>query len=82
MSNNNSSMSIMNASNATSDNPQTGQKIFLRVRNSGEEITRTIIERSGYRVVRYDGRYHVVRGGGRVAPYIIGDHDDDVRGNA
>jgi hypothetical protein len=79
---NNSSTSIMNSNTTASTSPAVGQTIFLRVRSNGEEITRKIIERSGYRVVRYDGRYHVVRGGSNVEPYIIGDTDEDVRGIA
>lgn len=60
-----------------------GQSIFLRVRSTGEEITRVVVERSGYRVVRYDGHYHIVRGGARVVPYIVGSDfadSDDIRG--
>ncbi len=46
-------------------------------------IRRVPVERSGYRVVRYEGRYHTVRGGGRTAPYIVGSEDsEDVLGRA
>jgi hypothetical protein len=59
------------------------QPVTLLVRSTGEMIDRVLIERSGYRVVRYGSRYHVVRGGGRTAPYIIGHEDtDDVLGVA
>lgn len=55
----------------------------IRVRITGEEIRRVPVERSGYRVIRYEGRYHTIRGGGRTAPYIIGAEDsDDVLGRA
>ncbi len=55
----------------------------IRVRSTGEEIRRVPVERSGYRVVRYEGRYHTVRGGGRTAPYIVGSEDsEDVLGRA
>lgn len=59
------------------------QPVTIKVRSTGEMIDRVLIERSGYRVVRYDSRYHVVRGGGRVQPYILGHDDtDDVLGIA
>lgn len=55
----------------------------IRVRATGEEIRRVPVERSGYRVVRYEGRYHTVRGGGRTAPYIVGSEDsEDMLGRA
>jgi len=57
--------------------------VTLRVRSTGEQIRRVPIERSGYRVVRYEGRYHTVRGGSRTSPYIVGDVDgEDVTGRA
>lgn len=57
--------------------------VTIRVRATGEEIRRVPVERSGYRVVRYEGRYHTVRGGGRTAPYIIGSEDsEDMLGRA
>ena len=57
--------------------------VTIRVRATGEEIRRVPVERSGYRVVRYEGRYHTVRGGGRTAPYIVGSEDsEDVLGRA
>jgi hypothetical protein len=57
--------------------------ITIRVRATGEEIRRVPVERSGYRVVRYEGRYHTVRGGGRTAPYIVGSEDsEDMLGRA
>lgn len=59
------------------------QPVTIKVRSTGEMIDRVLIERSGYRVVRYDSRYHVVRGGNRVQPYILGHDDtDDVLGVA
>ena len=59
------------------------QAVTITVRSTGEEINRVLIERSGYNVVRYDRRYHVVRGTSRVAFYILGHDDtDDVLGNA
>jgi hypothetical protein len=59
------------------------QPVTITVRSTGEEINRVLIERSGYNVVRYDRRYHVVRGTSRVAFYILGHDDtDDVLGNA
>lgn len=55
----------------------------IRVRSTGEEISRVPIQRSGYAVVRYGGYYHTVRGGGRTAPYIVGvENGDDVLGRA
>lgn len=55
----------------------------IRVRTTGEDIERVPVQRSGYLVVRYEGRYHTVRGGGRTAPYIFGSEDgDDVLGRA
>lgn len=55
----------------------------IRVRATGEEIRRVPVQRSGYAVVRYEGRYHTVRGGGRTAPYIVGSEDsEDVLGRA
>ena len=57
--------------------------VTIRVRSTGEEIRRVPVERSGYRVVRYGGYYHTVRGGGRTAPYIVGTEDsEDMLGRA
>lgn len=53
----------------------------IKVKSTGETIYRVMIERSGYRVVRYADRYHIVRGTGQAAPYIIGRFDgEDVLG--
>ena len=57
--------------------------VTIRVRSTGEEIRRVPVERSGYRVVRYGGYYHTVRGGGGTAPYIVGTEDsEDMLGRA
>lgn len=57
--------------------------VTIRVRATGEEIRRVPVERSGYRVVRYEGRYHTVRGGGHTTPYIVGSEDgEDALGRA
>jgi len=76
--------STQTVSNATSTStPRRPRKpVVIRVRSTGEEIRRVPVERSGYRVVRYEGRYHTVRGN-RAAPYIFGAEDsDDVLGRA
>ncbi len=57
--------------------------IVINVKSTGEKIARVPIQRSGYQVVRYNGRYHTIRGGGRTPAYIIGRVDgDDSLGNA
>jgi hypothetical protein len=76
--------STQTVSNATSTStPRRPRKpVVIRVRSTGEEIRRVPVERSGYRVVRYEGRYHTVRGN-HAAPYIFGAEDsDDVLGRA
>jgi len=70
-------------STATQTTRRARKPVTIRVRSTGEEIRRVPVERSGYRVVRYEGRYHTVRGGGRTAPYIVGSEDgEDVLGRA
>ena len=68
---------------ASTSTPRRPRKpVVIRVRSTGEEIRRVPVERSGYRVVRYEGRYHTVRGN-RAAPYIFGAEDsNDVLGRA
>ncbi len=67
----------------TSTRTRARRPVTLRVRSTGEKIRRVPIERSGYRVVRYEGRYHTIRGGSRTSPYIVGSPDgDDVNGRA
>ena len=51
--------------------------IVINVKSTGEKIARVPIQRSGYQVVRYSGRYHTVRGGGRTPAYIIGADDSE-----
>jgi hypothetical protein len=77
----------MTTTQQTSTKSQTTRRarkpVTIRVRTTGEEIRRVPVERSGYRVVRYEGRYHTVRGGGRTAPYIVGTEDgEDALGRA
>lgn len=58
-------------------------QVSLKVKSTGETIKRTMIDRSGYRVVRYRGQYHIVRGTGNASPYIIGQFNgDDALGTA
>lgn len=72
--------STSSSSNATR---RARKPMTIRVRATGEEIRRVPVQRSGYAVVRYEGRYHTVRGGGRTAPYIVGSEDsEDVLGRA
>jgi hypothetical protein len=47
--------------------------VTVRVRETGESITRVPVQRSGYQVVRYDGFYRTVRGGGKTPLYISFD---------
>lgn len=84
-------MSNRNRETTTSDTTDTTNStrtrsrrpVTLRVRSTGEKIRRVPIERSGYRVVRYEGRYHTIRGGSRTSPYIVGSPDsEDVNGRA
>jgi hypothetical protein len=72
------------AATPTTQTPRRARKpVTIRVRSTGEEIRRVPVERSGYRVVRYEGRYHTVRGGGRTTPYIVGSEDgEDALGRA
>mgnify|MGYP001078720589 CR=1 FL=1 len=53
--------------------------VTVRVRETGESITRVPVQRSGYQVVRYDGFYRTVRGGGKTPLYIS---FDDTNGRA
>lgn len=53
--------------------------VTVRVRETGESITRVPVQRSGYQVVRYEGYYRTVRGGGRTPLYIT---FDDMNGRA
>jgi hypothetical protein len=79
MSNNNQE----NTTRSTQTRSRARRPVTLRVRSTGEQIRRVPIERSGYRVVRYEGHYHTVRGGGRTSPYIIGNTEgEDVTGRA
>lgn len=72
------------STSSSSNNTRRARKpMTIRVRSTGEEIRRVPVQRSGYAVVRYEGRYHTVRGGGRTAPYIVGSEDsEDVLGRA
>jgi hypothetical protein len=53
--------------------------IGIRVNTTNETIVRVPVQRSGYAVVRYNGRYFQVRGGPNTRPYITGN-DDDAQG--
>lgn len=53
--------------------------IGVRVGNTTETIFRVPVQRSGYAVVRYNGRYFQLRGGPTTRPYITGN-DDDAQG--
>lgn len=46
--------------------------VSIRVANTSKSIIRVPIQRSGYSVVRYCGRYYAVLGGPNVRPYITG----------
>lgn len=68
---------VTTSTTTTSTTRRARKPMTIRVRVTGEEIRRVPVERSGYRVVRYEGRYHTVRGGGRTAPYIVGAEDGE-----
>lgn len=71
-----------NKTNGTSARRSSAPKaapVTVRVRETGESITRVPVQRSGYQVVRYEGYYRTVRGGGRTPLYIT---FDDMNGRA
>jgi len=55
--------------------------IGIRVNETNETIFRVPVLRSGYAVVRYQGRYFQLRGGPSTCAYITGN-DDNAMGRA
>lgn len=79
----NSNSSNSNTNRTSDETRRTRKPVTIRVVSTGEQIKRVPVERSGYRVVRYENRYHIVRREGRSAPYILGNETgEDTLGRA